>query len=46
MPAVITEIIIVTAELAIPTGIPTKEAKAYIETHPVIVEAKTSKYSV
>ena len=42
IPAVITQIFIV-AELAIPTGIPTKEAKAEIETHPVSEEAKISK---
>ena len=28
------------AEKAIPTGAPTKEAKAEIETHPISVEAK------
>ena len=44
--AVITDIFIVVAELTIPTGILTKEAKAEIETHPVIVEAKISKCSV
>ena len=31
----------VAAELAIPTGIPTIEGKAEIETHPVTVEAKS-----
>ena len=44
--AVITQILIVAAELAIPTGIPTKEAKAEIKIHPVTVKAKISKYSV
>ena len=29
-----------TAELALPSGIPTKEAKAYMETHPATVENK------
>ena len=33
-------IFIVAGELAIPTGILTKESKAEIETHPVTVEAK------
>ena len=46
IPAVITEIYIVIAELAVPTGIPTKEARAEIETHPVTVEARISKCSV
>ena len=36
-------IFIVTAELAIPTGMPTKNAKAENETHPVTLEAKISK---
>ena len=31
------------AELLIPIGIPTKEAKAEMKTHPVIVEAKIRK---
>ena len=35
--AVIAQIFIPTAELAIPAGIPTKEAKAEVETHPVII---------
>ena len=34
------QIFIVTVELEISTGIPTKEAKAEMETHPVTVEAK------
>ena len=33
-------IFIVIAELAKPTGIPTKEARAEIETHPLTLEAK------
>ena len=40
--AVITETLIVAVELAIPTGMPIKEAKAEIETHQVTVEAKIS----
>ena len=45
--AVVTEIFIFIAELAIPTGMPTKEGTAEIETHPVVnVEAKISKCSV
>ena len=35
-------IFIVIAELAIPTGIQTKKAKAEMEKHPVTVEAKIS----
>ena len=34
------------AELAIPIGIATKEAKAEIETHPVIVEITISEWSI
>ena len=34
------------AELVIPIGITTKEAKAETETHPVIIEPKTRKCSV
>ena len=41
IPAVITQQIFTpTAELVIPTGILTKEAKAEMETHPVTVETK------
>ena len=36
-------IFIVTAELTIPTGMPTKNAKAENEAHPVTLEAKISK---
>ena len=43
---VIAQIFIPTAELATPTGIPTKEAKVEIETHPATVEAKISKCSI
>ena len=34
------------AELVIPIGIPTEEAKAEMETHPVILEAKIRKCSI
>ena len=34
------------AELVIPIGIPTKEAKAKIETHPATAAAKISKCSI
>ena len=43
IPEVIAQISNPIAELVIPTGIPTKEAKAEMETHPVIVEAKNKK---
>ena len=33
-------------ELVIPTGIPTKEAEAEIEIHPLIVEPKLRKHSI
>ena len=46
IPEVITQIFYPTAELAIPIGIPTKGAKAEMETHPVTVEAKMSKCSI
>ena len=42
-PAVIAQIVKPVAELVIPREIPVKEAKAGIETHPVIVEAKIRK---
>ena len=44
-PAVITQIFNPVAELVIPIGLPTKEAKAEMETHPVIVESKISENS-
>ena len=44
--AVITQIFSSTAELVMPIGIPTKEAKAEIETHQVTAEAKISKSSI
>ena len=40
------QIFSVAAELAIPAGIPTKEEKAEIETHPVIGEAKIKDCSI
>ena len=40
IPAVITQIFNPIAELTIPIRIPTKEAKADIEMHPVIVEVQ------
>ena len=44
--AVIAQIFVPSAELAIPTEIPTKEAKAEMGTLPVAVEAKISNCSV
>ena len=41
IPAVIAQIFNPTAELAIPAGILTKEAKPEIEIHPVTVEVKS-----
>ena len=46
IPAVISHIFNPIAELVIPIGIPIKEAKAEIEIHPVIVEAKIRKCSI
>ena len=42
--AVITQIYNPIAELVIPIGIPAKEVKAEMETHPVIVEITTSEW--
>ena len=42
IPEVITQIFNPTAELAIPIGMPTKEAEVEMEMHPVIVEIKIS----
>ena len=39
-----TRILILTAELVMSIGIPTKEAKAEIETHPVTAESNISKF--
>ena len=46
IPAVIPQIFNPVAELLIPTGIPTKEAKAEMEIHPVIVKLTKSKWSI
>ena len=43
---VIAQIFSPAAELAIPAGIPTKEAKAEIETHQVIAETKIKDCSI
>ena len=45
IPTVIAQIVILTAETVITTGIATNEASAEIETEPVTVEAKISKSS-
>ena len=46
IPAVITQIFNQFAELLIRIGIPTKEAKADMEMHPVIVEITISEWSI
>ena len=46
IPAVIAQIFNSIAGLVIPIGIPTKEAKAEMETDQVIVEIKISKWSI
>ena len=46
IPLVFTQTFNLTAELVIPIGILTKEAKAEIETHPVIVEITISEWSI
>ena len=46
IPAVIAQIFHKIAELVIPTGIPTKEAKIETKTHPVIVVDTISKRSI
>ena len=46
IPAAVTQIFNPTAELVILRGIPTKEAKSEMETHPVSVEIKISKCSI
>ena len=46
IPAVIAQIFNPIAELVIPIGIPTTEAKAEMKTHPVIVEITISKWSI
>ena len=42
IPAIIVKVVIVAVEPEIPTGIPTKEEKLEMETHPVTVGAKLS----
>ena len=44
--AAITQIFNPIGELLIPLGIPSKEAKAEVEIHPVIVEAKIKMFSM
>ena len=46
VPPVISKMFNPIAELLIPIGIPTKEEKAEMETHPVIVEAKIRKCTI
>ena len=46
VPGVIAQFFNPSAELAIPTGIPTKEAKAEMKTHPVTAETNISKRSI
>ena len=46
IPAAIAQVFNLISELVIPIGIPNKEAKAEIETHPVIVEAKMRNYII
>ena len=46
IPAVIAQIFSPIGELVIPIGIPSKEAKAEIEIHPVITQAKIRKYLI
>ena len=44
--AVIAQIFGPIAELVVPIGIPTKDTKAEMATHTVIVEAKIKRYSI
>ena len=46
IPGVTRQIFNPIAELVIPIGIPTKEAKAEIQIHPVIVEPKIRELSI
>ena len=46
IPAVVTQIFNPIAELVIPIGIPTKEVKTEMETHPVTAEISISKSSM
>ena len=45
IPAAIAQVFDPIAELVVPIGIPSKEAKAEVEIHPVNVEAKLRKCS-
>ena len=45
IPAAIAQIFKLIAEFVIPIGIPTKEAKAEMETFPVILEVTINKWS-
>ena len=45
-PAVIAQIFNSIAKLVVPKGIPSKEVKAEIEIHPIIVEGKIRKRSI
>ena len=46
IPAVVTQIFNPIVELAIPLGFLAKEAKAEMETHPVIVEITVTEWSI
>ena len=46
IPAVIAQIFNLTAELAIPIRIPTKEGSSETKTHPVTTETKISKFLI
>ena len=46
IPAVIVQIFSPIVELVLPIGIPTKEKKAEMKTHPVTVEINISSHSV
>ena len=46
IPAIFVQIFHPDVELVIPIGIPSKEAKAVIETYPLIAETKIKKCSV
>ena len=46
IPAAFVQISNLIAELVVPIGIPSKEAKAKVQMHPVIVKAKTKKSSI
>ena len=46
IPAAIAQSFNPIAKLVVPVGIPSKEAKAEIEIHPAIVQAKIRKFSI